>query len=539
MRFCTACGSRFDDEDVRFCPHDGQPLELRDDPLVAEGDPLLGQVVDGRYRIERCIGEGGMGAVYLATHTSLNKRMALKVLQGALASDPDVVQRFIQEAQASSSIGHPNIIDISDFGRLDDGSVYFVMEYLDGQSLTDLVASGPVPIEVAVPIVHQIASALSAAHARGIVHRDLKPDNVMLTHREDAAHFVKVVDFGIAKVGGANSKLTKTGMVFGTPHYMSPEQAAGQMVDARTDIYALGIIMYEMCTGRVPFDADTFMGILTKHMFEPPPPPTENGAGVELGRLEPVILRCLAKKPEDRYPTMDELAEDLARIAAGEVIAPAALAAPPPRDLRPSLVTAGSARGSAPGTEARDSGIPLPTRRGPLYVVGVLGLLALVALAVGLVQLLGGSDEAKATPVATSAAAPPAPAAAPPDVPPAPPHPEPEPEQMVRIESIPAGASVLVDGAIVGSTPLEMPKPTGLGSQLVELRMPGYDPQTVSISTHSSPSIEARLTPEQSRPARPVRRARSRSTMTSSEPAAMMAPARQHFASEVVDPWSN
>src|SRR5690606_27524929 len=252
------------------------------------------------YRIEQKIGEGGMGMVYMATHTTLQKRLALKVLRGDSSRDADVVQRFMQEAQAATSIGHPNIIDISDFGRLPDGSVYFVMEYLDGTSLSEMIKrGGSVPTKEALHIVRQIASALEAAHARGIVHRDLKPDNIFIIRQGNDHRFVKVLDFGVAKVGGAASKLTKTGMVFGTPHYMSPEQAAGQSVDQRTDISALGAIMYEMFTGKVPFDADTFMGILSKRMFEVPPRPTDI-AGGSLGPLETVILRALEKNPDQR-----------------------------------------------------------------------------------------------------------------------------------------------------------------------------------------------------------------------------------------------
>ncbi|HJL30506.1 MAG TPA: serine/threonine-protein kinase, partial [Polyangiaceae bacterium LLY-WYZ-15_(1-7)] len=357
MRFCSVCGARFSN-DVRFCPHDGQPLDDLPEPAEPEVDPLLGQVLDDRYRIEEILGEGGMGVVYLATHVALNKRMALKVLQGDMAKDETVVARFIQEAQSSSAIGHPNIIDISDFGRLPDGTAYFVMELLEGESLTQLIQRGRMTIAEVVHVGEQIASALGAAHERGIVHRDLKPDNVQLIQRGNDDRFVKVLDFGIAKVGGASSKLTKTGMIFGTPHYMSPEQAAGQSVDARADIYALGVILYEMCTGSVPFDGDTFMGILSKHMFEEPPRPSELDAGG--CALEPVVMRALAKKPEDRYPTMEALITDLRRVRDGGSVeaAPALGAAASPL---------GDLRGSMP---------ELPSSRTPLVALGVLaGLL--------------------------------------------------------------------------------------------------------------------------------------------------------------------
>ena len=326
---------------MRFCPTDGQPTQQLPEEKQEAVDPLLGSVVDGRYRVDRVIGEGGMGVVYAAMHVTLGKRVALKVLRGEMARDDEVVKRFVQEAQASSSIGHANIIDITDFGRLPDGTSYFVMEYLEGMSLTQLIEQGgSMGSDEALGIIEQVASALSAAHGRGIIHRDLKPDNIYLVKRGQQNHFVKVLDFGIAKVGGANSKLTKTGMVFGTPYYMSPEQAAGQTIDARTDIYALGIIMYEMFTGQVPFDGDTFMGILSKHMFEAPVPPRERVAAAQLP-AEPIILRCLAKRPEDRYPSMDALIGDLRAV---DSVAPVAIGksashAPPPRNVAGKIHT--------------------------------------------------------------------------------------------------------------------------------------------------------------------------------------------------------
>jgi len=205
-------------------------------------DPLIGQVLDGRYRVDGVLGEGGMGLVYRATHVVLGKKLAIKVLKASVSRDEQVMERFKREAQSASAIGSPHIIDISDFGTMPDGATYFVMEFLDGDSLTQAIEKQrPMPAARIVKIGKQICEALGMAHERGIVHRDLKPDNVYVVPSGNERDFVKILDFGIAKVGtAADKKLTQAGQVFGTPHYMSPEQCAGRDVDHRTDIYALG-----------------------------------------------------------------------------------------------------------------------------------------------------------------------------------------------------------------------------------------------------------------------------------------------------------
>ncbi len=315
MRVCATCGQRFSGE-AAFCPFDGAKLAVEEGAQGPRpGDEIVpGAIVGGVYRVDRILGEGGMGMVFAVTHTKLNKRFALKMLKKDLARDPETRARFLQEAQAAGQIQHPNVVEITDFAALPDGSAYMVMEYLDGQPLARMIKlGGSLPALRAVTIIRDVAKALQAAHDAAVVHRDLKPDNVFVLTvggRETA----KILDFGVAKVAGS-AKLTRTGMVFGTPHYMSPEQASGGVIDARTDIYALGVIMYEMFTGRVPFEADTYMGVLTKHMFEAPVPPSQlPGPMHELGALEDVTLKALAKRPEDRYASMDDLVVDLDRI---------------------------------------------------------------------------------------------------------------------------------------------------------------------------------------------------------------------------------
>ena len=306
---CPKCAQHFSPEG-RFCPFDGEPLEPA--PHWDPGDsPLLGSVIDGRYEIRAVLGEGGMGVVYEARHQTLGKRFALKALRKELASDADIAARFMQEARTAASLSHPGLVEITDFGQLPTGQPFFVMELLEGQSLATLIRrGGPIPAARAVGIVRQIAEALGAAHEHSIVHRDLKPDNIHISPTGPDTERVTIVDFGLAKVLGA-SRLTRAGMVFGTPHYMSPEQAMGEATDHRADVYALGIVMYEMFTGRVPFEADSYMGVLTKHMYMAPTPPSELVGTAELGVLEDILLRCLEKKPEHRYASLRELTHDL------------------------------------------------------------------------------------------------------------------------------------------------------------------------------------------------------------------------------------
>jgi eukaryotic-like serine/threonine-protein kinase len=327
-RVCSTCHREVSGTGA-FCPDDGTPL------LIVPRD-LVGTLVAGRYRVLRRLGEGGMGEVFLAQHEAIEKRVALKVLRRELSEKADVVARFQQEAKSASRIKHPNVVDVFDFGQTEDGRSFLALEYLDGRDLAAELARGPQLLDRrrVIHITLQVASALAAAHARGVIHRDLKPENVFLQNDERGDDLVKIVDFGIAKLreygreGGSfpppmpaalladeissPKRLTRAGTIFGTPEYMAPEQAAGRDVDARADIYAVGILLYEMLTGRVPFIADTLIRTLTLQINEKPlPMRAVNPAAPVSDALEAVVAKALEKNPADRYPSMTELAQAL------------------------------------------------------------------------------------------------------------------------------------------------------------------------------------------------------------------------------------
>ena len=290
-------------------------------PHVPEAPSLVGEILDGRYRIVRKLGEGGMGEVYAAEHVHIEKRFAIKLLRPEIVSNQEATSRFRQEARSSSSIGHRNIIAIEDFGQLSDGRIYMCMELLNGAALNDLITT-PQPPERLLNILIQTGHGLAAAHAKNIVHRDMKPENIFVTITPSGEDIPKILDFGIAKVAGndGQNNLTRTGTIFGTPFYMAPEQALGNPVDARTDIYAMGVIMYEVFAGSLPFQGESFMGILTQHITTEPEPVAQRAAKANRPMppgLADIIMRCLRKDPAQRFSTMDELVNALIAIYRG------------------------------------------------------------------------------------------------------------------------------------------------------------------------------------------------------------------------------
>jgi serine/threonine-protein kinase len=283
---------------------------------MAVSDTLLNTLFDGRYRIVRKLGTGGMANVYLAEDEVLGRRVAIKILDDRHAGDDQFVERFRREAKNAASLSHPNIVSIYDRGEA-EGTYYIAMEYLDGRSLKELiVARGPAPVNVAIDYARQILAAIRFAHRHGIVHRDIKPHNVLV----DAEGRLKVTDFGIARAG--TSQMTEAGSIIGTAQYLSPEQARGAPVDQTSDLYSVGVVLYELLTGVVPFSGDTPVEIAMKHLSSVPEPPSAKRAEIPHD-LDMVVLRALAKDPSDRYQSAEEMDADLARVARGAAVSPA------------------------------------------------------------------------------------------------------------------------------------------------------------------------------------------------------------------------
>ena len=320
MKTCPACLKTYSD-DTDFCLDDGTRLAAP----VAVADAQLAAGLSRRYRIVRRLGKGGMGTVFLAEQTGVGNRLvALKVLNRKFLADPDFLMRFQNEAGSTGRIHHPNVVTIHESAQGDDGTPYIAMEFLEGESLRECpqasVARFPSP-EVA-EILQQAARGINAAHKMGIIHRDLKPDNIFLTQGEDGEKVVKVVDFGIAKLRESPIH-TQTGMVLGTPAYMSSEQACGMRsdeLDARSDIYSLGVVVYEMLTGRLPFHSDTPVGFLRKHVQEAPPPFRAIAPGLDVPpQVEAVVMKALKKNREERYQSALEFSYAFVAAAAPEI----------------------------------------------------------------------------------------------------------------------------------------------------------------------------------------------------------------------------
>ena len=427
---CPSCQTPVDDSQ-RFCPSCGTVL------AQGEGqgpDPMIGQVLGGKYTVVRLLGEGGMGAVYEGEQQlgTTKRKVAVKTLHPHLSRDPKIKARFEREVGTIAELEHPNTIQVFDFGTTAEGILYIVMEFLHGKSLADaLEKDGAMAPERVVNILQQVCGSLEEAHARGIVHRDLKPDNVVLVERAGRKDFVKVLDFGIAKRSKEEDKdeqkLTQQGMVLGTPPYMSPEQFTGKPIDSRSDIYSLAVMAYEMLSGKLPFKADTAWEWATQHMTQPPIPiETLPEASRATEAMRAALRKALAKSPDDRFQTVREFIDAFSgaapvAIAGGtstvgtpvraktEVGTPldvgAAFGAPPP--MAPmGAMPGGPVQGYTPvgGNVAfpTPAGIPQPpprdargggNRKPLLIAAGVIGLVSVVAIAFAVKGSSGGGNK--------------------------------------------------------------------------------------------------------------------------------------------------
>jgi hypothetical protein len=406
LRICPECEARTDE---RVCPADGS----RTVPRLAHTtgvDPLIGTVVADRYRVDAVLGGGGMGTVYRATQLSVDRPVALKLLRPEIARDLAAAARFQREARVIAGLTHPNTVDLIDFGQLEDDRLYLVMELVEGESLTDLIArSAPMPPARAGHLLRQILEPLAEAHAKGIVHRDLKPDNIIVARVPGKRDYLKLLDFGIARVDGqgepAGPALTGEGIAIGSPRYMSPEQAQGLAAGPPSDVYAVGLLAWELLAGRPPFEATTARGWLLAHIAEPLPELSANGAPVP----EPyraLVLRCLDKDPARRFDDAGAALQWLRQRGA-------LTTGPQVAESPPEAVATGQA--PMPDTDRRrralaaEAGQPRPSRP-RARVAQLAAVVAAVVAAVGAGWLVGARQRPDPPP---GAAAPPAMTAAP------------------------------------------------------------------------------------------------------------------------------
>lgn len=330
MKLCLICNFQTATDGQDICPRDGSSM------VTVGEDPLLGLVVEGRYRIESVIGQGSAGTVYKAIQELIGREVAIKVLHDYLVSDEEFIKRFRQEAKASSRLSHPNIITIYDFGVLPKtGRPYIAMDLLRGTPLSEMIADrGYLPMEEAIPILSQVCAALAEAHRQGVVHRDVKPENMVLVERSGQKMFPIVVDFGIARLVQEESdvaKITRTGTVCGSPTYMSPEQCTSSKVDHRSDIYSVGIVIYETLTGTVPFMSDELAKVMAMHLTDPPTPLNKVRPDLQFpDMLERVVAKALSKSPDDRFQDMDDLASAITEAAKQPTANPLAVSQPLP-----------------------------------------------------------------------------------------------------------------------------------------------------------------------------------------------------------------
>ena len=497
----------------------------------AEADPLIGRTVNDRYRIVEAIGQGGMGRVYKALQSPLDRVVALKILGAGHDRDPNFYKRFFLEASVTARLTHPNTITLYDYGRTEDGIFFIAMEFLDGRTLSQAMQQeGPLAQERVIHVAQQICRSLREAHALGIIHRDLKPANVMLLRQHDDHDFVKVLDFGLVKFfhgDNPDGEITNAGTFMGSPHYIAPEQARNQSPDQRCDLYSLGVLLYQMLTGKVPFTAVSPVDIILKHLHEAPVPPRQLRPDLAIdAQLEAIVLRCMAKERADRFQSMDELLGSLKLVRQQLSGAAGAFSAPPPvtpDSLRPVAARTPSAPLDSPRTPAealpsvtttseggsravRPPPVPAdaleerarwhrftgmgdpPSSIRSIWLTTGAAVLAAAALAVW----MGGARRQRPKPTVTVEHTARVVVGAPPS------HPAYQPASagvtLVTLTSAPSGAEVNdADGRALGHTPMDLPVSAGRPLQLV-LKLDGYKPFPVLRRSLSGDRIEIAAT---------------------------------------------
>jgi eukaryotic-like serine/threonine-protein kinase len=496
MLICPKCRTSYTSSLGSTCYKDGEKLVDHDLFLAVERDPMRGQTIGGKYTLIERIGVGGMGNVYKASQAGLGRHVAVKILKPELTRDADTVARFSREAAAMSLLTHANTTRVYDFGQTDDGLLYLVMEYLEGQLITQRVAEhGPLPIIETLRIAEQILRSLAEAHTKGLVHRDLKPDNIFIARAEGHhAPIVKVLDFGIAKVIAPDRRVdqfeTQAGTVFGTPRYMSPEQAQGAPLDQRSDLYSVGAMLYQMLTGRAPFTDDDAVVVMARHIQELPEAPSKVVPDRHIPTsLEAAVMKAMAKSPDDRFQNATEFE------AALEACVPDVLLA-----------------------ETR-SGRPLGARRARRNLAWALSAFTLAAASYAGFRVLAKVAEPPLRPALLPDAA----AATAPVPQPTAPSDSPAQERVlaegpdpavVAIRSEPRGAVVFRNGTRLGETPISLLVEPSEPFVRVELRLTGYQPLAAELTSKDGERT-FKLNKE---PAKPVRGARGGRALATPRP---------------------
>ncbi len=505
MRICPKCRTAYPARGRATCSKDGTRLVDGEEYARSRHDPLIGREIMGRFHVHERIGTGGMGTVYRADQKGLDRPVALKVLKKELISDRETVARFHREAKAMSMLMHPNTVRVFDFGEDDEGHLFLAMELLEGELLTAWAErEGMPPIAEVIETIREVLRSLNEAHSKGLIHRDLKPDNIFLARVEGRLRpVVKVLDFGIAKVFRGEKKIdqleTQAGTVFGTPRYMSPEQAQGKALDHRSDLYSVGVLLYQLLCGRPPFLDDDAVVVMAKHIREEPPSPRSLVPEQPITkRLERVVMRALAKEPDQRYENADAFEAALA-------------------ECLPEIDEETAKRAGG-----RTSGFVEKTVGSVPVAFGIAGVILLVATVTSVVIVLtSGSDEvAVAEDTAAVIAEQP---------PPTPPRAAPATTDVL-LTSTPAGAAIFRGDERVGTTPHTFAIAPEQ-AMLLTLRLDGHEPADVELTVDAAPEQAVALAPIAEEPApapeddpRPAGRRRRRGEGTTDEPSGQEQP---------------